>query len=300
MAVLKSPRSEGQHPLAPRTLIGRSPECYLQLDDPHASGEHAIILWTGRAWEIRDLGSRNGTFVDKERLKVGQRTRLNEGVDVAFGNPNRHWTFVDDAPPTLMAINTATHDVRTGEEDLLVLPDADTAEVSVYLDDTGWWVDRGEGPTPIDGRSNIQTTCGAWRIVLPSASEGTPLMQHSLDIVELWFAVSKDEELVEITVVGDGLEVVLEPREHAYVLLTLARARGADAALPAAQRGWIDRDDLERMLAMDGNALNVAIHRARQQLAAAGVQSAARVVEVRRNQRRLGTDRFRIKRLKEG
>jgi hypothetical protein len=33
------------------------------LDDPRVSGSHALLEWTGRGWTLRDLGSKNGTFV---------------------------------------------------------------------------------------------------------------------------------------------------------------------------------------------------------------------------------------------
>ena len=64
----------------------------------------------------------------------------------------------------------------------------------------------------------------------------------------------------------------------------------------------LDGKPLYRVLQESGpfparRALNVAIHRARQQLSRAGVGNAAAIVEVRRKQRRLGTDRFQITKL---
>ena len=91
-----------------------------------------------------------------------------------------------------------------------------------------------------------------------------------------------------------GIETVLERREHGYFLLTLARCRREDASLPLDERGWRDMAQLSKMLRLDRNALNVATHRARQQLASAGLEGAAGVVETRRGQRRLGTERFEL------
>jgi hypothetical protein len=48
------------------------------------------------------------------------------------------------------------------------------------------------------------------------------------------------------------------------------------------------------MLRVDGNALNVAIFRARSQLGAAGVCGAVGIVEVRRGQRRIGVEPDRL------
>jgi hypothetical protein len=95
-------------------------------------------------------------------------------------------------------------------------------------------------------------------------------------------------------VCSSDLAIPTEPREHAYVLLTLARKRLADRGEPLAEQGWIDRDQLLRMLQLDANGLNVAIYRARGQLAAAGLLDSAGIVEVRRGQRRIGVDPSRL------
>ncbi|HEX6724396.1 MAG TPA: FHA domain-containing protein [Gaiella sp.] len=54
----------------PRTLIGRSPECDVFLDDVTVSRRHAEIVQEGGAYVIRDLGSLNGTFVNRHRIET--------------------------------------------------------------------------------------------------------------------------------------------------------------------------------------------------------------------------------------
>ena len=56
----------------PRTLIGRSPECDVFLDDVTVSRRHAEIVQEGSAYVIRDLGSLNGTFVNRHRIESSQ------------------------------------------------------------------------------------------------------------------------------------------------------------------------------------------------------------------------------------
>ena len=52
-----------------RTLIGRSPECDVFLDDVTVSRRHAEIVQQDEQFSIRDLGSLNGTFVNRRRIE---------------------------------------------------------------------------------------------------------------------------------------------------------------------------------------------------------------------------------------
>ena len=52
-----------------RTLIGRSPECDIFLDDVTVSRRHAEIVREGDEFTIRDLGSLNGTYVNRRRIE---------------------------------------------------------------------------------------------------------------------------------------------------------------------------------------------------------------------------------------
>ena len=52
-----------------RALIGRSPECDVFLDDVTVSRRHAELTRDGKVFTIRDLGSLNGTFVNKRRIE---------------------------------------------------------------------------------------------------------------------------------------------------------------------------------------------------------------------------------------
>ena len=55
-----------------RTLIGRSPECHAFLDDVTVSRRHAEIIHEDDRYVIRDLGSLNGTFVNRRRIESAE------------------------------------------------------------------------------------------------------------------------------------------------------------------------------------------------------------------------------------
>jgi hypothetical protein len=103
MAELEEPESGQVVPLAARSLVGRAATCTVRLTDPRVSGEHAVLHVSDSAWEVRDLGSRNGTFVDGERLPSGGRRDLKAGSRLSFGGPpgpgTTSWRLADAAPP---------------------------------------------------------------------------------------------------------------------------------------------------------------------------------------------------------
>lgn len=52
-----------------RTLIGRSPDCEVFLDDVTVSRRHAELVREEDTFTIRDLGSLNGTYVNRKRIE---------------------------------------------------------------------------------------------------------------------------------------------------------------------------------------------------------------------------------------
>ena len=67
---------------APRTLIGRAPDCDIFLDDVTVSRRHAELLHDGDHFTIRDLGSLNGTFVNRTRVESAE---LHDDDEVQVG-----------------------------------------------------------------------------------------------------------------------------------------------------------------------------------------------------------------------
>jgi hypothetical protein len=73
----------GVHTLAGEsTVVGRSSECDVTLDDANVSRRHAEIRRVGDAYEIADLGSTNGTEVNGQRIR---ETSLVDGDVIGMG-----------------------------------------------------------------------------------------------------------------------------------------------------------------------------------------------------------------------
>ena len=69
-------------PEGERTLIGRSPDCEVFLDDVTVSRKHAVLIRSDDGYTIEDQGSLNGTFVNRKRI---ESIRLEDGDEVQIG-----------------------------------------------------------------------------------------------------------------------------------------------------------------------------------------------------------------------
>lgn len=66
----------------PETAVGRAPGNDLVISAAEVSREHARLRRDGKVLEVRDLGSRNGTWVNGVRVSTH---RARSGDEIAFG-----------------------------------------------------------------------------------------------------------------------------------------------------------------------------------------------------------------------
>ena len=64
------------------TTVGRHPDADIFLDDVTVSRRHSEFLREGSAFQIKDLGSLNGTYLDGNRIDIAP---LDEGSEVQIG-----------------------------------------------------------------------------------------------------------------------------------------------------------------------------------------------------------------------
>lgn len=67
---------------AERTVAGRSPDADIFLDDVTVSRKHVEFVREGDSFVVRDVGSLNGTYVNRDRI---ERTALHAGDEVQIG-----------------------------------------------------------------------------------------------------------------------------------------------------------------------------------------------------------------------
>jgi transcriptional regulator with GAF, ATPase, and Fis domain len=135
---------EGAHEvvLAARTILGSAPAAGLRIADREVSRLHAELEPTERGTWIRDLGSRNGTFVENvqvtaallaegARLRVGStelRLRFPTGPAPIDLWPEDHFGEVLGASPAMRELFAQMHRVAESDAPVLILGETGTGK----------------------------------------------------------------------------------------------------------------------------------------------------------------------------
>lgn len=269
--------------------LGRSPASDLVFPSERVSWQHAAIaIENGVPW-VRDLGSRNGTFVNGERLAAPRvicdgdvlgispavalrvqvtgapeaglpRALVVEDVATGVRYPVRSERFTFGPAGDVRSTGPGATLLVTGPHDLWLGVDGE--DVPVTLDEA----------FDVDGRSYAVRRADLERSPTLGAAGGQPL--YAL------VATLNGDSGAEATLVDpeSGRSHRVEGENRALLLYVLGkRAKAdADAGAPPADRGWMSDDDAVTALwgrgqaARDDNALHVLIHRVRKEVAAAG------------------------------
>lgn len=93
--------------------IGRLSSNDLCLSNPMISRQHAVVTWRGSGFQIRDLQSRNGTFVNGERVLTP--VELKDGDLIELETVKLHFYSLDSLESTM--------DPASLEGDTIVVPE---------------------------------------------------------------------------------------------------------------------------------------------------------------------------------
>ena len=85
--------------------IGRAPNNTLVINDPQSSAHHAEITagFDGSSYQVTDLNSTNGTFVNEQRLTPNMPRQLNSGDVIRIGALNFTYEASSGYAPTVLA-----------------------------------------------------------------------------------------------------------------------------------------------------------------------------------------------------
>jgi hypothetical protein len=242
---------------------------------------------------VKDLGSRYGTFLNGTPLKPGVPSPLERGARLAFGREKHVWLMVDVDPPREMVVPAGGGAALFSEDGLIAIPSQEKpVAVALKGADGRWLLETGGDAQPLQEHVPFTVDGVSWLLcntapLQPTSVVGDGRESRSLEEVRLCFEVSRNEEHVRLTAFWHQRPVDLGTRAHHYVLLTLARLRMRDPVPGSVTAGWVDQDDLLRLLQFGAERLNLDIYRARQQFNAAGFVPAAGIVERRAATREL-------------
>lgn len=291
--------------LRPLHAFGRRPSvCQTVMTAPDVSLVHALVRWNQQAWEIVDQ-SRNGTTVNGVRLTAGRWSALSAGAKIRMGVGDESvWTVNDLGPPAtcLCPCEGPALPVPLQLRGNL-LPDMHEPEVNIFFQEGRWLVESLDGIEPLSDGMMVHAAGKRWEFVLCDDLELTreSAIAPAAPVppeVALHFQVSQNEEHASLSLWSDGKSISLGERIHHYTLVTLARVRQQDAlrGITAPSQGWIDLEDLARMLGVEPSYVNIQIFRAKHQILSALSEHAAPppLVERRRGSLRFGDYRFEI------
>ena len=306
MAILLHDVTDREVDLRGDTVIGRAREASLRIDNPRASEQHASLRWSGEGWELRDLGSSNGSFINGKRLEPGLAQALHEGDRLAFGDKDDPWLLVDDSPPPPMAVPEQGGEAVMGESGRLQLPAGpDPVVVFEQRGDEGWVACAGPLEIPVPDKLSILLHGESWSLDLARTVRRRTLVEPDdepawlLADCALHFACSSGDEIIQL---GLGLGDERRPvpsRTYHRLLLLLARERLSDReqGLAESECGWIHIDDMAKQLDTYRSKVTADIYNLRKQFEQLPVEASKDLVEVRGRLRRIGSANLHIEAL---
>lgn len=278
-----------EHPLH----VGRGPANGLRLTDPKVSTQHAI-LWVaqGSVW-ARDLGSRNGTFLNGTRvtgpvqlsdgdvLRLGMSAELRLDYEEPEDTAVSHgWVLEDVANKLAFPLHLERLYVGSGPDCHVQVPEAPTRAATLTVHANGEvWVGTEEDEFQLEPEQTFTVAGRSFRLTEASAPMAPTIdagarAHYPYRLYATLNGPGGPEAVLENTDTGARYRV--DSVNRAVLLFILARQLTNDRAadLYEDDAGWTSDDDIIVGIwgrnAPAGNSLHVLVHRLRQQLEKAG------------------------------
>jgi hypothetical protein len=288
MGILKSLHSQSTIYLKPVHIFGRDPNIAdFILKKDSFSRMHCVIRWQNGLWFLTDE-SKNGCFINGDRIEQGRSMRLNKGDVFSVGSEREdQWVLTDDDRPKPALVSLESND-HIELQTLNMLPDEKQPECQILQKGQDWFYEKDHESIPINEGFQIKLNNQHW----------TFYPNHLLDETEfrgrvgeqtpsLSFHVSRNEEHVQLVFEFNGGVFDLGNKTHHYLLLEMARHLLADETDAEKERGWMSNELLLHNMKIDINHLNIQIYRARKDIRKCSHYWGQSLIERRRGEIRL-------------
>jgi hypothetical protein len=274
--------------------LGRAPTNDVCIQDDRISWHHAMVWFEGGTLWIKDLGSRNGTHVDEQRISTP--TQISSTSKVRLG-PELHLelSVVGEQAldmPLAFAIETADGSLRYSiQTDRFVIgssPDADLrlddgpeeaamlllvgmGQVWLGMDDEDHPLEADE-PFQVAGRTFVLRV--ADQVHAPTAAPEGERYNYRLEAT-LDGSTGPEATLLDLNL---GLRYIVSAENRAVLLYLLATqvAKDRAAGMGTSECGWIQDQTVATGIwgrgskGKDTNSLHVLVYRLRRELKGAG------------------------------
>jgi hypothetical protein len=295
-------------------LIGRDESCDLVLSRPAISKRQALICWDGQRWILRDLMSRNGTFVRARGARAPGRVPGDLAVpltlhdSLVFAEMDEEWTLVNvDMPRTLLAEEGREREsiIVLDPTGVVALPSEDEVRFMMHRDRlSGEWMleEPGADPRSVTDGELIGIDDRRFRLYIVEASDTQEANNApatlTLAEVELELLPAPDEESAALSLRAGRTNVNSGPHAHLYLLVHLARHRLKDARAGIAEDrcGWLSKDEVQSALGYGSTQhLTVDVFRCRKDIERLSVCNGAEIVEREHGHLRIGVESQRLR-----
>jgi hypothetical protein len=257
-------------------VVGRDASSDTVIARESVSEKHALFVWAGSGWYLRDLGSRNGTYLNAHALAPRTNTEIKSGDRIAFAENDEIWQVLDTHPPCPMLASAdppATTLQLIDEGGVFVPPAIAEAPWTIFHAGGNWYMEGCSGERRvIDDHESVEWSGRIYHVRLPPVAAETrdacrPLIQARLENASVSIHVSHDEESASVSLEVGNRSFSIERRVHLYLLAYLARARLSDRD---PEGGWRDISSVVHALQLScSTQLAVQVYRCRADFAGA-------------------------------
>ena len=204
-----------------RTTIGRSPRNTVVLSSTSVSRRHATIICREGCYYVKDMDSRNGTFINNEKITV---SRLHHHDLVFFGD--QHFLFLEQSVSQKVKqldwIQDATGSITLSGDEIdpsnLYAYAADQARFTLYSKDDRQPIthtcisDQADDDAPSSDRKTVQNTTQPFLGPLTNITESTKSLTQAHQRLSLLYQLSERMRVNRNTkkILNEGLDLILE------------------------------------------------------------------------------------------